>query len=422
MKRTANPAAAFGKLLALLPAAAMVIVAIVPDAAAQGRPKTLLDMLFGRREAPPDYYYYEPPPRRTMRPSKPSSRRQSDSGGSTRSRAPVVADAPSRPPAPPPVEKKPDAKIVLVVGDFIGGGLAEGLEEALAQNPNVRVVSRTNGSSGFVRTDHYDWQANINGILDEEKPAAVVVMIGANDRQPITMKGASYDARTPDWTTEYTRRVDNFVNTIRKAGYPLVWVGQPPFKPRGMSQDILAFNEIYRNATEKAGGSFADVWDGFVDESGNFALSGFDINGQTARLRANDGINITQAGKRKLAFYAEKPLRQILGGALSPDATAKPDDLPQPQPETAKIPAKIDRIAPVSLRDLDLEGSNELLGAQLGKTPAPIKSARDLLVIDGVAAKPQPGRADDFTWPRKPTLTAKQPVPTDNTTTGTTPR
>jgi len=420
VKRTANTAASIWKLLALLLAAATIVIAVIPEASAQGRPKTLLDLLFGRREAPPDYYYYEPPRRRAVRPSKPSTRSRSDSG-STRSRAPAVADTPSRPAAPPPVEKDPDAKVVLVIGDFIGGGLADGLEEALAQNPNIRIANRVNGSSGFVRTDYYDWPSKIKAILDEEKPAAVVVMIGANDRQPIAMADTSYEPRTPDWTAEYTKRVDSFVNTIRKAGYPLVWVGQPPFKPRGMSQDILAFNEIYRNATEKAGGSFADVWDGFVDESGNFALSGFDINGQTARLRANDGINITQAGKRKLAFYVEKPLRQLLGGAFSPDATPKPGDLPQPQPETTKIPAKIDRIAPVSLRDIDLDGSDELLGAHLGKTPAPVKSARDLLVIDGIAAKPQPGRADDFRWPRKPTLTAKQPVPTDDTTTGTTP-
>ncbi|RCS24062.1 DUF459 domain-containing protein [Phyllobacterium salinisoli] len=395
----------------------------MPDAAAQGRPRTLFDMFFGRREAPPDYYY-DPPPRRATRPSKPppAARRRSSTDSTPRSRAPAAAEVPSRPAAPPPVEKNPDAKTILVIGDFIGGGLADGLTEAFAQNPEAQVANRVNGSSGFVRTDHYDWTAKIKAILDEEKPAAVVVMIGANDRQPISLDGMSYAPRSSEWTAEYTRRVDQFVNAIKTAGYPFVWVGQPPFKPRGMSQDILALNEIYRNAAEKAGGSFADVWDGFVDEAGNFSLSGFDINGQTARLRANDGINITQAGKRKLAFYAEKPLRQLLGGSLSPDGVQKPGDLPQQAPAEAKAPARIDRIAPVSLNDLDLDGSNELLGATLGTSTASIKSARDLLVIDGVAAKPQPGRADDFTWPRKPVLTARQPpVPTDDTTTGTTP-
>jgi uncharacterized protein len=384
-------------LLILLPAAAITLLAVTHDAAAQER-RSLLDMLFGRRAAPPVYDLppeYREPGRVRKRASKPSTRRRPPSerpaGRTIRSRAPAAVGAPppSAAPAAPPVEKAPNARTVLVVGDFIGNGLAEGLTEAFAETPDIRVASRTNGSSGFVRTDHYDWGTSIKTLLDEEKPAAVVVMIGANDRQPMTVNGVTYAARTPEWTAEYTKRVDGFVGAIRSAGYPLVWVGQPPFKPRGLTQDMLALNEIYRNATEKAGGNFTDVWEGFVDENGNFALSGFDINGQTARLRANDGINITRAGKRKLAFYAEKPLRQLLGG-LTPAAPA--DGQPQ-APGTVQAPAKIDRIAPVSLKELDLQGSNELLGAAVG--PVPAKPA----TTDG-AAKPQPGRADDFSWPR----------------------
>lgn len=398
-----RPIASFLKLLAvLLPVAAITILAVTPDAAAQQR-RTLFETLFGRREAVPRYEY--PPeyrePRRVRQPSKPRSvtrRRPPPAERSIRTRAPApaVAVAPSRPAAaPPPVEKTPDAKTVLVLGDFIGGGLAEGLAEAFAETPDIRVASRINGSSGFVRTDHYDWAGSIKTILDEEKPAAVVVMIGANDRQPMTENGVTYPARTPQWTTEYTKRVDSFVASIRNAGYPLVWIGQPPFKPRGMSQDILVLNEIYRTASEKAGGSFTDVWDGFVDEDGNFTLTGFDINGQIARLRANDGINITRAGKRKLAFYAEKPLRQLLGDT-SPGVSPAPAPGiigPPLPPGTVQAPAKIDRIAPVSLRELDLQGSNELMGATPKASTAP--------AADSATTKPQPGRADDFSWPRK---------------------
>ena len=34
------------------------------------------------------------------------------------------------------------------------------------------------------------------------------------------------------------------------------------------------------------------------------------MNGQPVRLRSDDGINLSKAGKRKVAFYAEKPLLQ----------------------------------------------------------------------------------------------------------------
>lgn len=71
---------------------------------------------------------------------------------------------------------------------------------------------------------------------------------------------------------------------------------------------MLAFNEMYRATATTAGAEFIDIWDGFIDENGAFVSSGPDINGQPARLRANDGINFTAAGRRKLAFYAESRL------------------------------------------------------------------------------------------------------------------
>lgn len=140
---------------------------------------------------------------------------------------------------------------ILVVGDFIGNGLAEGLDIAFASDPDLKVVSRVNGSSGFVRDDHFDWPENIGGIVDEEKPDTVVVMIGANDRQAITIKGTGLPLRSPEWNEEYQKRVAAFVKSIGDKHVPFVWIGQPPFRPRGMSQDMLALNEFYRGATEK---------------------------------------------------------------------------------------------------------------------------------------------------------------------------
>ena len=72
---------------------------------------------------------------------------------------------------------------------------------------------------------------------------------------------------------------------------------------------MVTFNGIYREEVEKVGGQFIDIWDGFVDEGGKFVLTGSDINGQQVRLRGSDGINLTKAGKRKLAFYVEKDIR-----------------------------------------------------------------------------------------------------------------
>ncbi|MER9329527.1 DUF459 domain-containing protein [Mesorhizobium sp. M0152] len=310
-----------------------------------------------------------------------------------------------RPPAEPEipvVEKAPDARTVLVVGDFMAAGLGEGLDTAFAENAGVRIVVRSNGSSGFVRDDFYNWPEQIKSLIETEKPAAVVVMLGSNDRQQMKVGDVREQPRSENWTKEYERRTDALGKAIATAKVPFLWVGMPAFRVSKMTSDMLAFNDIYHQAAESNGGEFVDVWDGFVDENGAFVTSGPDMNGQPVRLRADDGINVSKAGKRKLAFYTEKPLMKILGlaapGGVAP-ATA-PAGAPVEAPAPAAAPIVIDRTAPMLLSDPALDGGSELLGA----APA-AKANPDLpgekLVVQGKASKASPGRADDFSWPPK---------------------
>jgi hypothetical protein len=59
----------------------------------------------------------------------------------------------------------------------------------------------------------------------------------------------------------------------------------------------------YRSRAEKAGIVYVDIWDGFVDEAGQFSPQGPDYEGQIRRLRTSDGVYFTKFGARKLADY-----------------------------------------------------------------------------------------------------------------------
>lgn len=320
------------------------------------------------------------------------------------------APTPSRPaePAAPVVEKAPDARVILVVGDFMASGLADGLEEAFADNPKVIIVDRANGSSGFVRDDFYDWPAEIDGILKETKPAVAIVMLGSNDRQQMKVGDTREVPRSDKWTKEYNARTKAFGKIIADDKVPFLWVGQPPFKIGKMSADMLAFNDIYRAAAEAAGGEFVDIWDGFADENGGFVSSGPDINGQQVRLRGDDGINLTRAGKRKLAFYTEKPLLKILGLASldgTPGAAAPAGAPAIVNPDGTTAPAAVDRTPPMLLSDPALDGGSELLGAApSAATKPPTGDPSEEDTVEGV-----PGRADQFAWPSISTETAATP-------------
>jgi hypothetical protein len=266
-----------------------------------------------------------------------------------------------------PVEKRPDARTVMVIGDFLASGLAEGLEVRFAQNAGIRILDRAKGSSGFVRDDVFDWPGEIASMIDVEKPAAIVVMMGSNDRQQMQVADKREAARSDGWTKAYGERTVALAEAIETKKIPLVWVSMPPFKSTKMSSDMLALNDVYKIAAEGGGGQFVDIWDGFADENGVFVSTGPDVNGQPARLRAGDGINFTSAGKVKIAFFAEKPLRKLLGlpAEDGPPALAVPLS-----PNVPVMPGVTNRTEPIALSDPALDGATELLGASIDRKPA----------------------------------------------------
>jgi len=356
---------------------------------------SLRDLLFPRRRE-----RIEPPaPIETVKPR--------------RKARPKPAVSQEEPPTPA-VDKAPDARTVMVVGDFMASGLAEGLDALFAQNPAIRISDRAKGSSGLVRDDFYNWPAEIKGLLDGEKPVAVVVMLGSNDRQAMTVGGSREPPRSDAWTREYEARAEAFGSAIQASKIPLLWVGTPSFKIARMTSDMLAFNDIYRAAAEKVGGEFVDVWDGFVDENGAFISTGPDVNGQPVRLRANDGINMTRAGKAKLAFYAEKPLLKILGLGDPAGTGVAPPPAGQPAVTGPTPPTAVDRPPPMLPNDPALDGGSELLGPGSAQLPNASDAALPgtKLLVEGVAQEASPGRADDFAWPPK----AASPTADDRTT------
>ncbi|MBW3096334.1 SGNH/GDSL hydrolase family protein [Pseudohoeflea coraliihabitans] len=383
--------------LALLLAAVLVPAGLSAPAYAQEKVerKSLLKLLFGKDEAQTQ----QAAPRARKSRSRPvRSSRPSNRAGNRKA-------APAQP-AAPKVEKLVNARKVLVVGDFLAGGLAEGLEKSFDNSPGVVIVSRTKGSSGLVRDDHYNWPKALPDILAEVDPDIVIVQIGSNDSQQMRVAGTRLEVRSPPWLEEYGRRTEAMIAAVKKIDRPLLWVGVPSFNFTSMTADMVAFNGIFKNKVEQVNGEFIDIWDGFVDEDGKFVFTGSDINGQQVRLRGPDGINMTAAGRRKMAFYTEKTIRRLLGSAADPavssvglDDASLPDLTFPTSPLETINPV---RTAPVAMLDPELDGGDALLDQateRVNLTPTP----RDRLVEQGLPPEAPAGRADDFRWPRTAT-------------------
>jgi hypothetical protein len=141
--------------------------------------------------------------------------------------------------------------------------------------------------------------------------------------------------RSDEWGELYARRVEEMIGVLKARGVPVFWVGLPSVRGSRATAEMVYLNDIYRARAEKAGIIYVDIWDGFVDDGGNYNNYGPDFEGQTRRLRSGDGVHFTRSGARKLAHYVERELRRVMQARLTPVATPAPQE---PEPEVEKGP------------------------------------------------------------------------------------
>jgi uncharacterized protein len=384
--------------------------------------------------------------------------------------------------APPPLkhDTAPQSQI-LVLGDAMADWLAYGLEDAYTDQPEMGVIRRHKTVSGLIRYqpkgDPADWAAAAKGILATEKPDAIVIMLGLDDR--VAMREPTVDKsdnKSPDkrtdkrdvkarpeakpadgkpgvkptggteasakpvdrpadtelppedaadndaspaiapeknsrsangpvefrderWVELYNRKIDEMIGVLKSKGVPVLWVGLPAVRGAKATSDALFLDALYREGSARAGITYVDVWDGFVDEAGRFLQQGPDFAGQIRRLRSYDGVYFTKAGARKLAHYVEREITRLLAGRSAPiplpsepgtpDANALPGQ-PAPRP----------LVGPILPLVASSVGTDQLLGGP-GSQPAAIDALATRVLVKGEPLSAPAGRADDFAWPRR---------------------
>jgi lysophospholipase L1-like esterase len=345
--------------------------------------------------------------------------------------------------------------MVVVVGDSMADWLGYGLDELYSEQSETAVERKIRPTSGLVRYDTknetLEWPKAVKDALGDEKPDAIIVMLGLNDRAPLRNKtppppnakragepaqaskqttsepapqappdktavpadtealaqaaaqaetqrpvpGGSYEFHTDEWATLYAKRIDEMIAALKSKGVPIVWVGLPAIRGTKATSDMSYLDELYSERAEKGGIVYVDIWDGFVDDQGRYAVQGPDFEGQIRRLRTADGVHFTKAGAVKVASYVDRELRRVMSTHVAPVALPAPESAPKSGAADAR--PDVGPVLPLSTGGGE---HGDLLGAAdhaSQKTPDPV-AAKVLSRGDALAAPA--GRADDFSWPR----------------------
>ncbi len=361
--------------------------------------------------------------------------------------------------APPPEKRNgmtPERNIV-VLGDAMADWLAYGLEDAYSEQADVGVIRRHKTASGLIRYqpkgEPADWPSAVKGVLAPESPAAIVIMLGLNDRialretakadkpgerkpadaaKPAAKPSDARDTDLPDdpnadpgdtpaanapdktvraaggvaefredrWVELYTKKIEEMIAAAKTKGVPVVWVGLPAVRGARATSDMLFLNALYRDVAMKAGITYVDVWDGFVDEAGRFMQQGPDFEGQTRRLRSYDGVYFTRAGARKLAHYAEREINRLFAARSAPiEMPSEPEKQPDVEAKPGGPPPR-PLWGPIVPLTVSSAPSDQLMGGPTSKSP-PAETQVARVVLKGEVLSPPPGRADDGVWPRR---------------------
>ena len=211
--------------------------------------------------------------------------------------------------------------------------------------------------------------------------------------------GGLYEFRDERWVELYAKKIEELIGVLKSKGVPVLWVGLPAIRGQKGTSDLLFLDALYRDGAGKAGITYVDVWDGFVDEGGRFMQRGPDFEGQPRKLRADDGVFFTKAGARKLAHYVEREVTRLLAGRsgpiavpiepVTPDANVVPG---QPAPRPLAGP-----VMPLVASSV---GTDQLLGGP-GSRPAGVDALAARTLVKGEALAAPAGRADDYAWPRR---------------------
>ncbi|MFT4119299.1 SGNH family hydrolase [Bradyrhizobium sp.] len=208
-----------------------------------------------------------------------------------------------------------------------------------------------------------------------------------------------YEFRDDRWVDLYSKKIEELTNVLKSKGVPVLWVGLPAIRgPKGTA-DMLFLDSLYREGAGKAGITYVDVWDGFVDEAGRFLQKGPDFEGQIRQLRSYDGVYFTKPGARKLAHYVEREITRLLAGRSGPIALPSEPATPDTSAEPGK-PAPRPLAGPIVPLVAASISTDQLLGGP-GSRPAAVDALAAKTLVKGEPLTAPAGRADDYSWPRR---------------------
>lgn len=199
---------------------------------------------------------------------------------------------------------------ILITGDSLLGYMGpELLNEAHAQG-SVTGWTDIHDGTGLTRPDFVDWSVVAHQQTQTYHPDAVVVMIGGNDFQNMTLPNRFFHAGTPSWTREYQRRAEIVMKAWIQGGVRRVyWLSMPPARDPSWAYDDYKIDLALRRAARRVPGvHYVNVLRPITNH-GHYS-DYVNVNGVPTLIREQDGVHLNIQGSDVVAREVEPIIKR----------------------------------------------------------------------------------------------------------------
>ena len=187
---------------------------------------------------------------------------------------------------------------VALVGDsMMAVGLAPVLRRSATRDSGAHFVRAYRSGTGLGRPDVFNWPAQYPQLIGAARPDLVICAIGANDAQNFQVDRNVYLFGTPAWKQMYAERVRDFARLLTRDGARVLWIGMPVMRESGFSRRMASINVLVKDVlAEFPQVTWIDPNPYIAGSGGTFEQYRQDQRGKLVRLRADDGIHLSEEG------------------------------------------------------------------------------------------------------------------------------
>lgn len=141
-------------------------------------------------------------------------------------------------------------------GDSQMRSIAAGMTRALESDTSIAVQELSVPSSGFLRSDYYNWPQKLEALLVAQKGGerfdAAVAFLGMNDYQDMwTTDGIILTAGTPEWEEVYRKMVKAHLDIVLASVPRLYWLGLPTVRSIAYNEKMQYLNTVHASIAEE---------------------------------------------------------------------------------------------------------------------------------------------------------------------------